>query len=298
MTDEARNMLMWKRLGRPARRCALLAMTLALAQPAAQAAPSAEEIERVAQHRAQVLENRVAALTRDLESGRLTGREQAEVYRMRGITLSQLNRGERAVEDFSRAVEADLINPQYYEDRAIGYIKLRRFAEANQDLDMALGLDNRRPAAHREKGRIAFYQGQFDQAARHFSQAMRNDRDMGVAYGAIWLHLALRRGKLEGMSALPMLAQAFPVDQWPAPVMRMLVDSATPEAVLAAAQAPDPESYLKLQCEAQFYVGEHYLIAGDRPRARAAFEAAVATGVTEFLEWDWARRELEGLAGG
>jgi lipoprotein NlpI len=289
---------MWKWFGNPPPGRPLLAMALALAlvHPAAQAAPSAEELERVAQHRTQVLENRVAALTRDLESSRVEGRDRAEVYRMRGITLSQLGQGERAVEDFSRAVEADLINPQYYEDRAIGYIKLRRFVEANRDLDMALGLDNRRPAAHREKGRIAFYQGQFDQAARHFTQTMRSDRDMGVAYGAIWLHLALRRGRLEGMSALPMLAGAFPLDQWPAPVIRLLVDAGTPEAVLAAAQAPDPESYLKLQCEAQFYVGEHYLIVGDRERARAAFEAAVATGVTEFLEWDWARRELEGLA--
>jgi lipoprotein NlpI len=274
----------------------LLAAALALAHPAVQAAPSAEELARVAQHRAQVLENRVAALTRDLESGRLAGRELAETYRMRGITLSQLNRGERAIEDFSRAVDTDLINPQYYEDRAIGYIKLRRFDEASQDLDMALGLDNRRPAAHREKGRIAFYQGQFDRAARDFTQAMRNDRDMGVAYGAIWLHLALRRGNLEGMSALPMLAEAFPPEQWPAPVMRLLAGSGTPEALLTAAEAPDPESYLRLQCEAQFYLGEHYLIAGDRERARAAFEAAVATGVTEFLEWDWARRELELLA--
>jgi lipoprotein NlpI len=274
----------------------ILTLGLALASAPVRAVPSAAEIERVAQQRAQVLENRVVALTRDLESGRLAGRDLAEAYRMRGITLSQLDQGERAVEDFSRAIEADLINPQYYEDRAIGYIKLRRFVEANRDLDMALGLDNRRAAAHREKGRIAFYQGQFDQAARHFTQAMRNDRDMGVAYSAIWLQLALRRGELEGMSALPMLAEAFPPDQWPAPVMRLLVESGTPEAVLAAAQAPDPESYLKLQCEAQFYVGEYYLIAGDAARARAAFEAAVATGVTEFLEWDWARRELEVLA--
>jgi lipoprotein NlpI len=62
-----------------------------------------------------------------------------------------------------------------------------------------------------------------------------------------------------------------------------------------AAQPRDPETYLKLQCEAQFYVGQQYLIAGDRERARHAFEAAVATGVTEFLELDWARHELESL---
>jgi lipoprotein NlpI len=256
-------------------------------------APAPEDIARAQQQKSQVLTKRIEQLTRDIDSGRLQGRDLAEAYRWRGVTFSQVNRQEQALEDFSNAIQNDLINAQYYEDRAIAYIKLRRFGEAGEDLDMALGLDNRRPAAHREKGRVAFYQGKFDQAARHFSQSMQKERDMGVTYSAIWLHVALRRGALEGMSALPTLADAFPADQWPAPVMRMLVGSGTPEAALAAAQVPQPQAYLQLQCEAQFYAGEYYLIQGDRAQARAAFEAAVATGVTEFLEWDWARRELE-----
>jgi rhomboid protease GluP len=112
----------------------------------------------------------------------------------------------------------------------------------------------------------------------------------------MWVQLALRRGALDGMSLLPSLLETFPADQWPAPLMRMLAGAGTPQAALEAAQARDPETYLKLQCEAQFYVGEHYLIAGDRDQARRAFDAAVATGVTEFLELDWARRELEALS--
>jgi lipoprotein NlpI len=264
--------------------------------PVAAGAPSQEELQQLAQQKRQALTGRIERLTREIGSGRLLGKDLAEAYRWRGVTLSQLEQHDRALDDFSNAIQNDLTNPQYYEDRAIAYLKLRRFAEANQDLDMALGLDNKRPAAHREKGRLAAYQRNFEQAARHFLQAMQNERNMGVAYNSMWLHIALQRGAVSGESGLEALADAFPPDQWPAPVMRVLVGTGTPEAAIAAAAAPDPESYLKLQCEAQFYAGEHYLIKGDAAAARAAFEAVVATNVTEFLEWDWARRELELMA--
>jgi lipoprotein NlpI len=42
-------------------------------------------------------------------------------------------------------------------------------------------------------------------------------------------------------------------------------------------------------------VGEQYLIDGDVGKARAAFQSSVATGVTEFLEYDWAQQELDRL---
>jgi lipoprotein NlpI len=273
----------------------MAACALGLIQCLAHAVPTPDELSAVAQHKAQFLAGRIERITRDIDSGRLRSKDLAEAYHWRGVTYSQLDQADRALDDFSNAIQNDLFNAQYYEDRAIAYLKLRRFAEADQDLDMALGLDNHRAAAHREKGRVAFYQGRFEPAARSFSAALQNERDIGIAYAAMWVQLALRRGALEGVSVLPSLVEAFPADQWPAPLMRMLIGAGTPEAALEAAQAPDPETYLKLQCEAQFYVGEHYLIAGDRQRARIAFEAAVATGVTEFLELDWARRELESL---
>jgi lipoprotein NlpI len=273
--------------------CAALVALLSSSGIVAKAAPSDEAIAQFREQKEKVLASRVERLTRDIDSGRLLGTDLAEAYRWRGVTYSQLGENERAVEDFSKAIENTQVDAQFYEDRAIGYLKLRRFQEANQDLDMALGLENRRPAAHREKGRLAFYQRDFEGAARHFAQAMQNDRNMGVAYAAIWLHIALRRAGSSAPSPLAGFAEAFPPTQWPAPVMRMLTESGSPGEATEVAGSPDPESYLNLQCEGQFYAGEYFLIKGDRERARAAFEAAVATGVTEFLEHDWARRELE-----
>jgi lipoprotein NlpI len=68
-----------------------------------------------------------------------------------------------------------------------------------------------------------------------------------------------------------------------------------PAQAIAAAASPDPRVALGQQCEAYFYAGEEYLIRHEPQQARAAFEAAVATGMTDFIEYDWAVRELEGL---
>lgn len=274
---------------------AIAACGLALVACWAHAVPTPDELAATAQQKAKFLGGRIERITRDIDSGRLLSKDLAEAYHWRGVTYSQLDQPQRALEDFSNAIANDLINARYYEDRAITYLKLRKYGEASQDIEMALGLDNHLAAAHREKGRVAFYQGRYEQAVRSFALALQNERDVGVLYAAMWAQIALGRGALSGASVLPSLVEAYPADQWPAPLMRLLVGSGTPEAALEAARAPDPETYLKLQCEAQFYVGEHYLMAGDLQRARRAFEAAVATGVTEFLELDWARRELESL---
>jgi lipoprotein NlpI len=260
--------------------------------------PSSEELAQVAAKKQRSLASRIEALTNEIESGRLEGKDLADAYRLRGVAYSELDDNERSVRDFSSAIELEQVTVQYYEDRAIGYLRLRKFAEANTDLDMALGLDTKYPPAHREKGRLSAYQGEWDSAARSFSLAMQNDQGMGAAYGAIWLQVAAIRAGLDGTSPLPQLAAALPPAQWPAPIVQMLLGKISPEQAVAAADNRDPATYLEQQCEAYFYVGEYYMAQRDTERARAAFEATVATGVTEFLEYDWARRELELMQAG
>jgi lipoprotein NlpI len=154
---------------------------------------------------------------------------------------------------------------------------------------MALGLNPKYPPAHREKGRLSAYQGNWAEATRSFVLAKENDQGMGAAYGAIWAQVAAMRAGFTGTS----LATTLPPTQWPAPVVHMFSGKISPEEAIAAADNPDPTIYLEHKCEVYFYAGEYYMAHNDTERARAAFEGAVATGVLEFLEYDWARRELE-----
>jgi lipoprotein NlpI len=62
---------------------------------------------------------------------------------------------------------------------------------------------------------------------------------------------------------------------------------------VAKAVSASPRHELLLKCEAYFYVGQEYLIRNQKDKAQAAFDLALATGATEFLEYDWSARELE-----
>ena len=273
------------------RACWVAAATalILVATPSYAAQPSAEELARASTTKRELLTSRIAALTGEIESGTLEGKELADAYRLRGIAYSQLSEDERAVRDFSSAIELEQVAVEYYADRAITYLRLREFKKANTDLDMALGLNPKYPPGHREKGRLSAYQGDWDEAARSFALAKENDQGMGAAYAAIWVQVAAMRAGFKGTS----LTTTLPPAQWPAPIVHMLIGKISPERAIAAADNPDPTTYLEQKCEVYFYAGEYYVAHNDTERARAAFEAAVATGVMEFLEYDWARRELE-----
>jgi lipoprotein NlpI len=279
-------------------RVPLAALVLILApHGAAGAEPGSDLAQTMQAERQQAIERLIGAASAQIESGAIEGRQLAEAFRNRGVGRSYLKQYAEALEDFSRAIEIDQVNPQYYEDRAIAYLKLREFKPASTDLDMALGLDRKRTSSHREKGRLAFYQGDFAEASQEFARAMETGSDEAVVYSAIWLHMALKRGGLPGEAPLGAIAAQLDQLQWPSPILQMFSGNLQPDEAIAAAASRDPRVALLQQCEAYFYAGEQYLIRGERDKARAAFEAAMATGVTEFMEFDWSARELETMAG-
>ena len=235
----------------------------------------------------------MAQATLRIESGDLDDKQLAAAFRARAVARNRLLQHAEALMDLSRAVDLDPFNPLYYEERATTYLKLREFKQADVDLEMALGLDSTRLGARREKGRLAFYLGDYQEAAHDLIRVARDAEGPAFVYSVIWLDLAIRRGKLERESRLGLAEQELHDGQWPAPLVQMYQGRLDPAGAIAAAAAPDPRTALAQQCEAYFYAGQEYLIRHEPQQARAAFEAVIATGLTDFLEYDWAVRELE-----
>jgi lipoprotein NlpI len=259
------------------------------------AAPDQEALEQAKQQMRAGFQAEVDETTRQIASGQVEGKRLASIYRTRGVDQSHLLNYQKAIEDFTRSIEIDGFNPQYYQDRAIAYLRARNFAKADTDLEMALGLDRTNFSALREKGRTAFYLGQHDEAASYFVRAAQQADGDGRIYAALWAAIAAKRA---GKPAP--LAFNMPEDnarlQWPGPVIKLFSGTMSPEQVLTLSDAVNPRTHLMLQCEAQFYLGQYYLLQGQRDLARSSFKAAVDTGVTDFMEYDWAARELEVLA--
>jgi lipoprotein NlpI len=272
----------------------LTALCLSIATSAAGAVePGSELAAQIQAERRQAIERVIFQSTGQIESGQTEGRRLAEAFRGRAVARSYLLQYAEALQDFNQAIELDQVNPQYYEDRAITYLKLREFKAASRDLDMALGLETKRSSSFREKGRLAFYQRDYAVAAREFARALDTASGAAVVYSAVWLHMAIKRGALQGEAPMGAILAQLDQSQWPSPVLQMFTGALQPAEMVAAAASSDPRSDLLLKCEGYFYAGQEHLIRADPKQARAAFEAALATGVTEFLEYDWAVRELE-----
>ncbi len=237
-------------------------------------------------------ESEVTTATREIDSGQYEGPFLAHLLRDRGVNYSHLLAYDKAIADFTRAIEIDGFNPQFYQDRAIAYLRAREFAKAETDLAMVLGLDRNNFGALREKGRIAFYQGDLSEAVNYFLQASRNVDAEGKVYSMLWVSIAAQRAGRPS----PLTIQSpneTARGQWPVPVAELFTGASTPEKLLERAESDNPRTHLMLQCEAQFYLGEYYLMKGEKELARASFNAAVETGITDFMEYDWALRELE-----
>jgi lipoprotein NlpI len=270
----------------------LLGLTLWV-QGAQALEPSSELASTLQVQRRQFAEQALAQATLRIESSELDDRQLAAAFRARAVARNRLLEHAEALADLSHAVDLDPFNPLYYEERATTYLKLREFKQADVDLEMALGLDRTRLGALREKGRLAFYLGDYQEAAHDLIRVARDAEGQAFVYSVIWLDLAIRRGKLDRESRLGLAEQELHDGQWPAPLVQMYQGRLDPVGAIAAAAATDPRTTLAQQCEAYFYAGQEYLIRQERQQARAAFEAVVATGMTDFLEYDWAVRELE-----
>lgn len=270
-----------------------LVLAAGLAVTAHAIEPDSELARTLQAERRQRMESIIARSSEQIENDAVEGTALAAAFRARSLARSGLLQHAEALADISQAIELDPFNAQYYEERARAYLKLREFKAASADLDMALGLDSKRWSAQRDKGRLSAYQGQFLEASSEFSRAFRlSDGDV-VAYNALWLDLALRRAGRPGTALIHEIVEQMDGSEWPAPLLRAFRGSISPEEAVRLAIVPDPRKTQMQRCEAYFYVGQLHQIRGEPQLAKAAFSSAVATGVVEYLEYDWALREIE-----
>jgi lipoprotein NlpI len=133
------------------------------------------------------------------------------------------------------------------------------------------------------RGLARYFQGQFALAARDFAQSRQMSKP--DAYVAIWSYLARTRNGESVRSEFEQDVRELPVDAWPAPVLRAYLGQIGPEALLAASAHPDAKTQAEQRCEANYYLGQWYVIRGEQERAVAHFRAVQNQCPRFFLEY-------------
>lgn len=138
-------------------------------------------------------------------------------------------------------------------------------------------------AALQSLGYFCFVRGDFATAV----PALQEGSDANDPYPVLWLYLARARlGSEEAKRKLEQGAVGLKPTEWPFPVIRLFLEQDTPQAMMASADKPEE------RCEAQFYLGQWYLLRDARADAIGAMRNAVEVCLRDFMEYKGALAEL------
>lgn len=306
-------------------RC-LLACTLILASGAA-----AQDQSGTAEvHCGDVTRNPELAIevcTRWIEHGQLPRLDLARAYYTRGTEWAGLGNHQRAIGDYSVALQLDprLAAAHYnralawavqgdpdaaiddydaalkltpkdvnaWLGRAVEWIVKGDYARALADFGAALKLDGKSAAAYFGRARAHYYDGAFQPAAADFARAHQLDPSV---YSALWLYLARKRAGAPGEKTLAADAGTAGKGEWPAEVVALYLGTLDPAGVLKVAESnPDAGTQRARRCEAVFYIGKWHLLRGEPRAAEPLLREAEASCPRTFLEHEGAVAELRRL---
>jgi lipoprotein NlpI len=180
-------------------------------------------------------------------------------------------------------------------DRGGLNIRAGRYDAAVKDFAAILKLEPKSAAAAYNRGRAYYAAGNFKAATADFTSALKLRADN--PYAALRAHLAQARlngGKMKKDDpALKTAVDKLAVEVWPRPLLELFLGQGTPEELLAGIAQVPPNLRGPVLCEANYYLGERALLAGDKEAARKYFQAAVDTKAVTQLELIDAKNALK-----
>ena len=100
-----------------------------------------------------------------------------------GVSNLNLNKPEKAYEDFSRAIEIDPTRADAYVGRANTLLTLGRFEESLPDYNRAIEIDPELANAYANRGSAHSHLGQYEKAIADYEMALELDPEIDDAPG-------------------------------------------------------------------------------------------------------------------
>jgi len=106
----------------------------------------------------------------------------ATAFNYRGHVFKNSKLFDKAIEDYSRAIEIKPSFANYYVNRGVAYSEKREFAKALDDLNKAIGLNPTEYMAFNNRGNIYYYQGDIERALADFNAAIMLNPEGSLAF--------------------------------------------------------------------------------------------------------------------
>jgi lipoprotein NlpI len=259
----------------------------------------------------------IADFTRAIELN--PNAEQA--YNNRGNAYDAKGEYEKAIDDYSHAIELDPKSQRAYNNRGTAYTAMGEFARAIADFNRAIKLDPAYAQAYSNRGDTYKAKGEYDRAIADYNRAIELNpqdaialRQLGAAkfdtgdlkaasggllrslelkddsYAMLYRYLArARAGETLAAADLEASSGRLKTKVWPYAVIEFYLGKRSLELTLDIAAKPTE------MCEAQFYIGEWYVLQNKPAEAQAALGKAVETCPKTYLEYASAQADLKRL---
>src|SRR6516225_8427500 len=251
-------------------------------------------------------------------------------YFNRGIVEKANGDFDGAIADYTRAIEIDPTYAAAYSNRGNAKQAKGDLDGAIADCNRAIELDPKDPMARKYRGVAKKEKGDLDGAIADYNRAIELDPKYSAAYfhrgiakqakgdlkGAIGdingaiernnqdfytrLFLWLMRSRLGERDAANKELAAFldkprnaTSEEWTSKVAGHLLGKVSEADLFAAAKSSDAKKERGLFCEAWFFAGMKQLLGGDEATAADYFRKRIATGQTNFVEYQLAQSELK-----
>jgi len=231
------------------------------------------------------IDSTIASFNKYINSGRLHGLALAQRYLERGNHYGKLWHFDKAISDYTSAIE---LNPQLidaYIDRSVAYARLEKYNAAFDDLNQALHIDSNNLRAYVTRGSLSFLVGKYDLAAADYRRYLQlNPRDI---YRMLWLFLSEKYHDRKAATDVQQFSRNVNLDEWPGAILKLYLDEVDADAVITALAKGVPDMDAKHACEAYFYLGQYFLLQNDRKKALELFNKAVATQAKTYVEYEF-----------
>jgi lipoprotein NlpI len=221
--------------------------------------------------------------------------KNVEAWTFRGTVHEAMDRYKDAVADFSAVVALDPKDAGAWQRRGVAHFKAGQIDASIRDFDKFIELRPTQKVSHWQRGISYYYAGRYDEGRQQFEGYQ--DFDSNDVENAVWRFMCM--AKKDGMEKARKSILKIGDDR--RVPMRQVYDlfkgDLKPDDVLAAARAGNPpkEQLNQRLFYAYLYVGIYYDLAGDRKKALADMEQAVAHRIGHYM-WDVARIQRDLLA--
>jgi tetratricopeptide (TPR) repeat protein len=132
---------------------------------------------------------RIAACTRNIQSGRFTGRNLATAFANRGLAYKRKGQWDKAIVDYSEAIRLRSGDAQVFNNRGNAHYHNGQLDMALKDFDVAIRLQPNLSEAFGNRGNVFRKKGQFDRAIQEYDKSIQimpgnahTFADRGLAY--------------------------------------------------------------------------------------------------------------------